>query len=68
MTNIKIRTEGMHCPSCEMLVVDSLEELDGVSCAAAYHEEGIVSVEFDDSKVSVDDIKKTITDEGYKVK
>ena len=67
MADVTIKTKGMHCSSCEMLVVDSLEELDGVMGASASHKEGIVSVNFDDVKVNVSKIKMVIENEGYKV-
>jgi len=65
MSNIKIKTKGMHCPSCEMLVKDSLEDLDGVEKAEADFKSGIVSVDFDDSKIGLDKIKSIIKEEGY---
>lgn len=67
MVNVTINATGMHCPSCEMLVVDSLEEIDGVMGAAASHTAGTVSVNFDDSKVSIERIKAVIRSEGYEV-
>ena len=67
MTEIKIKTKGMHCASCEFLVKDDLEELDGVKRADASCETGIISVEFDESKVKQAKIEKTITELGYEV-
>ena len=67
MTNIKIKTKGMHCTSCEMLVKEALEELDGVNKAEASHESGIVSVDFDKNKVSEKDIIEVIKLEGYEI-
>ena len=67
MTNITIKTKGMHCSSCEMLVVDSLEELDGVMGATASHKEETVSVNYDDSKVELAQIKSVIKSEGFEV-
>jgi copper chaperone len=68
MANIKIKTKGMHCSSCEMLVKDALEELDGINKAEASHESGIVSVDFDDSKIGPEAIKAVISSEGYEIK
>lgn len=67
MVNIKIKTKGMHCASCEMLVKDSLEELDGVSAVNADFKSGIVSVDFDESKVKPEAIKAVISSEGYEI-
>ena len=67
MANIRIKTKGMHCNSCEVLVKDSLEELEGVSTANADHKSGVIEVDFDDSKVSEKDILEVIKLEGYKI-
>lgn len=68
MANIKVKTKGMHCSSCEILVKDALEELGGVNKAEASHESGIVSVDFDDNKVNEKDIIEVIKLEGYEIK
>ncbi|MBR9691590.1 heavy-metal-associated domain-containing protein [Candidatus Woesearchaeota archaeon] len=68
MKNIKIKTKGMHCSSCEMLVKDSLEELDGVEKAEANFKSGIIGVNFDENKVTESNILKIIKSEGYKIK
>ena len=63
--NIKIKTKGMHCPSCEMLVKDSLEDEKGVKKAEANHKSGIIEVEFDENKTNLNKIKTIIKNEGY---
>jgi len=65
MANIEIRTKGMHCTSCETLVKDALEELDGINKIEVNYKTGIVKVDFDESKVSSKLIKTTIEKEGY---
>lgn len=64
---IEIKTKGMHCTSCEMLLKDSLEELEGVSNIEASSKTGIVSVDFDETKITENKIIKTIKQEGYEV-
>ncbi len=64
---IELKIEGMHCPSCSMLIADALEDI-GISNSNINAETGDAVIEFDESKVSVDKIKKTIKNEGYKVK
>jgi len=66
MANIKIKTKGMSCPSCEMLVKDALEDTEGVNKAEASFKDGVVSVDFDDKKVDEGKIKGIIKSEGYK--
>ena len=62
---IKIKTKGMHCSSCEMLIKDALEELAGVTKAEASHKTGVITVDFDASKVKEKDIIEIIKIEGY---
>ena len=61
----KIKVQGMHCKSCVMLISDALDDI-GVK-ATVDVKSGEVVVEFDDSKTSLDSIKKAIRAEGYKV-
>lgn len=68
MEKIKLNIEGMHCPSCEILITDELKELDGVKKAKVNHKSGIAEVEFDASKTTKDQIIETIKKEGYKVR
>ncbi len=67
MANISIKTKGMHCGSCEMLVKDALEELNGVGNVEASHKTGNVYVEFDKIIVKEQEIKEVIKKEGFGV-
>ena len=67
MANIKLKTKGMHCPSCEILVKDSLEESEGVNKADVNHKSGEVKVNFNESKIKESKIKEIINKEGYEV-
>ncbi len=67
MASIKIKTKGMHCSSCEMLVKDSLEEMEGVDTASADHKSGIVEVNFDENMVRKEKIMEIIKLEGYDI-
>lgn len=62
-----IKIKGMHCKSCEMLIKDSLEEINGVESAELSHTAGTATVIFDENKVNIDDLKKIIKNEGYEV-
>ena len=55
----------MHCKSCEMLIADALEDV-GVK-GKVDSEKGTAEIEFDENKVTLDQVKKTIVDEGYVV-
>lgn len=67
MKTIKIKTRGMHCHSCEMLLKDSLEELEGIEKTEANHKSGIVEVNFDQNKVTEKNILEIIKSEGYEI-
>jgi len=68
MEKLRLNVEGMHCPSCEILISDELKELDGVKNAKLDHKAGTAEVEFDASKAKKEDIIETIKKEGYKVR
>ena len=65
MKTITLEIEGMHCRSCEMIVQDELSDI-GVASKAS-HESGEIEVTFDETKNNIDEIKKIIEKEGYKV-
>lgn len=67
MEKITLKVDGMHCTSCEMLIKDALEDLEGVSDVEAAHAAGTVLVEFDGSKADPEEFKKLIRAEGFKV-
>ena len=67
MKKIKINVKGMHCPSCEMLIKESLEETAGVKNAELSHKNETATVTYDETKISEKEIKKIIQEEGYKV-
>lgn len=62
-----LKLKGMHCNACEMLIDDALTEIQGVSKAKSSLKTNSVEVEFDESKVKIDVLKKAIEKEGYKV-
>lgn len=63
-----IKVVGMMCEHCEAKVTKALLELDGVSNVEADHKEGTCTVEFDETKVSLKELKKTIKKVGFKAK
>jgi copper chaperone CopZ len=66
MKNIKVQIKGMHCKSCEALLEDALEDI-GAKESKIDHKSGIAKVTYDEQAVTIDKIKKAITDEGYSV-
>jgi copper chaperone len=61
-----IRTTGMHCNGCEMNAQELVSELPGIKKVKADHKKGEVKVEYDEKKTNIEDIKKKITEAGFK--
>lgn len=64
---MQIKVNGMMCAHCESRVNKAVGALDGVYFVSADHAKGIVEVEFDKDKVSLDQIKDAITAQDYEV-
>ncbi len=63
---VKLSVKGMHCRSCEMLINDSLKDL-GANSASSSHKSGVVEVDYNIDKLSLDLIKEAIKKAGYDV-
>lgn len=69
MSNVvkkKLKIEGMHCSSCAMNIDFDLEDVDGVKTAKTSYAKQESEVEFDEEKVNIDEIVKTVEKTGYK--
>ena len=64
----EIQVSGMNCGSCELLVREALEEVDGVSEAEVSHLKGSVVVDYEPEKVSIASLAAIIEEQGFKVK
>ncbi len=64
----KLTVTGMHCKSCEVLIKDALEEVEGVKSAVVSQAKNSVEVDFDETKVTEQKIKAIIKQEGYEAK
>ncbi len=60
-----IKVSGMHCGGCEMNIKMALTEKQGIKNVKANYKKGIVEVDFDDSKIKIEEIKKIIKETGY---
>ena len=67
MKNTTFKIKGMHCPSCEMLIKDSLETEEGVEKVEVSNEKGYAKVSFNEDKTSKSKLKFLIEEEGYEV-
>lgn len=66
MSSVDLRTNGMHCSSCPMLVDMTVGELPGVAAVETSFANGQTHVEFDPTVVSLDRIIAAIAEAGYK--
>lgn len=66
MEKIKFIIDGMHCKSCEILINDALQELEGINNSKVT--QGSAEVEFDESKLKKEKIAEIIKNEGFKVR
>ncbi|ALV63429.1 Copper-transporting P-type ATPase, probably, exporting, copB [Thermococcus sp. 2319x1] len=64
---ITLKVNGMTCAMCVKTIEMALAELEGVKAAKANLNSETVFVEFDESKVSLNQIIKAIEDVGYEV-
>lgn len=65
MKKVKLRIKGMHCTSCAMNIDFDLEDLTGVESARTDYAREFTEVEFDESRVKVQDLISTIKKTGY---
>ncbi len=63
-TNLKI--EGMHCAGCSTRLEKVLNNLEGVETAKVSLEEKKATIKYDETKISLENIKETIEDAGFK--
>ena len=62
-----LNVEGMTCSHCENAVKNAVGKLDGVSGVTVDLAGKTVAVDYDAAKVSLQDIKNAIDDQGYDV-
>lgn len=67
MEKTVLNVEGMSCSHCEKTVKKSAGALDGVTEVTVDLKKKTVTVTYEDTKVSVADIKKAIEEQGYEV-
>lgn len=67
MQNVTLNVQGMSCGHCVKAVEGSVGELLGVNEVKVILADAQVEVVFDESQVSLEQIKETIDDQGYDV-
>lgn len=61
----KLKIEGMHCSSCAMSIDFDLEDLEGIKTAKTNYAKQESEVEFDEEKLTIEDIIKQVNKTGY---
>jgi copper chaperone len=67
VSQVTLNVQGMSCGHCVNAVESNVGKLDGVEQVNVHLETGKVDVSFDDEKVTIEEIKETIDDQGYDV-
>jgi len=62
MKKLNLNIKGMHCSSCSKLIETELQD-KGIK--AQVQDSGTAAIEFDENKISVQQIKDLITELGY---
>lgn len=65
MATTQIKTTGMHCPSCSMLIEMDVTDLPGVESVKASVADGTTDVTYDPTKIDAETIADTIRKLGY---
>jgi copper chaperone CopZ len=64
---ITLMIEDMQCPNCSMILERIEDKLDGVLMAEASYRKGQLVVEFDETRLSQEQISAEVQRLGYKV-
>ncbi|GAB4033147.1 MAG: heavy-metal-associated domain-containing protein [Elusimicrobiota bacterium] len=67
MKEITLKIKGLKCSGCENSLEKALLAVEGICSAAASHTNGEVKVIFEEKKISIDLIEKTIKKNGREV-
>lgn len=64
-TTTRLKTTGMHCRSCSMMVDMTVGEIDGVADVRTDHANGDTVVTYDPDVTTIDEIIVAIRGAGY---
>lgn len=67
MKTVTLQVEGMSCSHCQNAVQKAIKSLKGVDEVKVSLADKTAVVDFDESVVSIENIKAAIEDEGYSV-
>ena len=67
MVKKTLKLDGLDCGSCCMMIDDCLEELEGVASSNTSYAKQVCEVEFDEEKISEEDVVSAVENSGYSV-
>lgn len=67
MQNIILNVQGMACGSCVNTVGNSMHKIEGIITVDVNVAEGLVTVEYDDSQATIEQMINAIELHGYAV-
>lgn len=67
MKTEKFNVNGMGCVGCSKTVQNTLQDLEGVKDAVVDFETKVANVEYDQDKVSVNELQAAVSDAGYEL-
>lgn len=67
LSQIKLKTGGMHCSSCAVNIDLTLEEMAGVHQCQTNFAQSVTTVDYDPAVIKTTTIKKAIENLGYKI-
>ncbi len=65
MTKVALKTKGMMCGACEMLIETTLSAIEGVSDVDADYAKEMTTVTFDEKRTDLNRIISAIKGAGY---
>lgn len=65
MTKATLNIIGMKCGGCEKAVQEAVDAVPGVISSKASAKDGVLEVEFDETKTGLDAIKHAVKAKGY---
>jgi copper chaperone len=67
MSEVVLQAPEIHCDHCKMSIEGAVSALDGVESVDVAIPDATVRVSYDDQRVDLGSIKKTIEEQGYAV-
>lgn len=67
MSQISLQVPEVHCDHCKSSIEGAVSQLPGVNSVEVAIADATISIDYDESKGNLDNIKETIEEQGYAV-